>query len=146
MEWVVQRIYSNSSLYIGRVAPKTIHLYFIAICFIYINYILLVVVFKDASLYYILNRVISLNPNPKEAILKLLILYSILAKIATGSNLILRVNTDAAFCLTFTGYLYIGKISYTNKQRSKLLFIITKVTHLDIQFSPSKDYLTFYFK
>jgi hypothetical protein len=139
-------MYSNSSLYIGRVALKTLHLYLTVIYSIYINHILLFIVFKNALLYYILNGVISLNPNLKEATLKLLILYSIFAKIATSSNLILRVNTDATFCLIFVGYLYIGKISYTNKQRSKLLFIITKVTHLDIQFSPFRDYLTFHFK
>jgi hypothetical protein len=63
-----------------------------------------------------------------------------------SSNLILEVNTDTAFCFTFTGYLYISKISYTNKQRSKPLFTATKATYLNIQFSPSKDHLTFYFK
>jgi hypothetical protein len=98
------------------------------------------------SLCYILNRATSFNLSPKEATLKLLILYSILAKITTSSNLILGVNTNAAFCLIFTGYLCIGKISYTNKQQSELLFTVTKVTHLDIQFSPFKDYLIFYFK
>ena len=85
------------------------------ICFIYINRILLVIVFKNASLCHILDRAISLNPNLKEATLKLLILYSILTKIITSSNLILGVNTNTAFCLAFTGYLYIGEISYTNK-------------------------------
>jgi hypothetical protein len=133
-------------LYIGRVALKTLHLYFAIIRFIYINRILPVVVFENILLCYILDGVTSLNLNLKEATLKLLILYSILAKIATSSNLILKVNTNAAFCLAFTGYLYIGEISYTNKQWSKLLFTATKATYLDIQFSPSKDYLTFYFK
>ena len=130
----------------GRVALKTLYLYLAAICFIYINYILLVAVFKNASLYYILDRVISLNLNLKKATLKLLILYSILAKIITSSNSILGVNTNAAFCLTFIGCLRIGKISYTDKQRSEPLFTITKVTYLDIQFSPSKNHLTFYLK
>ena len=83
--------------------------------FIYINYILLVIVFKNASLYYILDRATSFNFNLKEATLKLLILYSILDKIVISSNLILGVNTDAAFCLAFTGCLYMGKISYTDK-------------------------------
>jgi hypothetical protein len=115
MEWVTQRIYSNSFLYIGRIALKTLRLYLTAIHSIYINRILSVIVFKNASLYHILDGVISLNPNLKEAILKLLILYSILAKIMTGSNLILGVNTNTAFCLAFIGYLYIGEISYTNK-------------------------------
>jgi hypothetical protein len=99
----------------GRVALKTLYLYLTAIRSIYISYILLVIVFKNTSLYYILDRATSLNPNPKEATLKLLILYSILTKIATSSNLIPRVNTNAAFCLAFTGYLCIGEISYTNK-------------------------------
>jgi hypothetical protein len=83
--------------------------------FIYINYILLVTVFKNALLYYILDRVTSLNPSLKDATLKLLILYNILTKIVINSNLILEVNIDTAFYLTFIGYLYIGKISYTNK-------------------------------
>ena len=100
----------------GRVALKTIRLYLTAIRSIYINYILLVIVFKNILLYYILDRVTSLNPSLKEATPKLLILYSILAKIATSSNLTLGVNTNAAFYLAFIGYLYIGKISYTNKQ------------------------------
>jgi hypothetical protein len=79
-------MYSNSSLYIGRVALKTIRLYLAAIRSIYINYILLVIVFKNALLYYILDRATSLNPSLKEATPKLLILRSILAKIATSSN------------------------------------------------------------
>jgi hypothetical protein len=133
-------------LYIGRVALKTIYLYLTTIRFIYINYIFPVIVFKNILLYYILNRVISLNPSLKEATLKLLILHNILAKIIINSNLILKVNIDAAFYLTFIGYLYIGKISYTNKQQFKLLFTITKATRLDIQFSPTKDHFTFYFK
>jgi hypothetical protein len=54
--------------------------------------------------------------NLKEATLKLLILYSILAKIIISSNLILGVNTNAAFYFTFIGCLCIGKISYTDKQ------------------------------
>ena len=130
----------------GRVALKILYLYLTVICSIYINYILLVIVFKNASLRHILDRVISFNFNLKEATPKLLILYSILAKIITSSNSILGVNTDTAFYLTFTGCFCIGKISYTNKQWSELLFITTKVTCLDIQFSPSKDYLTFYLK
>jgi hypothetical protein len=116
------------------------------ICSIYINCILLVAVFKNVSLYHILDKVTSFNLNLKEATLKLLILYSILAKIVISSNLILGVNTDATFYLAFIGCLYIGKISYTNKQRSKLLFTITKATYLDIQFSPFRDHLTFHLK
>ena len=130
----------------GRVALKTLCLYLTAIRFIYINCILLVIVFKNISLCYILNGVISFNLNLKEVTLKLLILYSILTKIMTSSNLILGVNTDAAFCLAFAGCFRMGEISYTDKQWSELLFIITKVIYLDIQFSPSKDYLTFYLK
>ena len=92
--------------------------------FVYINYILPVIVFKNVLLYHILDKAISLNSSLKEATLKLPILYSILTKIATSSNLILRVNTNATFYLTFTGYLYISEISYTNKQQSKLSFTI----------------------
>ena len=88
IEQVVQRIYSNSSPYIGRVALKTLRLYLTAIRSIYVNYVLLVIVFKNILLYYILDRVTSLNPSLKEATLKLLILRSILAKIVTSSNLI----------------------------------------------------------
>ena len=99
----------------GRIALKTLYLYLAVICFIYINYILLVVVFENVLLYYILDGVTSFNFNLKEATLKLLILYSILVKIVISSNLILGVNTDAAFYLTFTGYLYMGKIFYINK-------------------------------
>ena len=116
------------------------------IYFIYINHILLIIVFKNVSLYYILDGVISLNLNLKEATLKLLILYSILVKIVTSSNLILGVNTNTAFYLTFAGCLCIGKISYTNKQRSELLFTIIKATYLNIQFSPFRDHLTFHLK
>ena len=108
---------------------------------IYINCILLVTVFKN-----ILDGTISLNPNLKKATLKLPILYSILTKIITSSNLILGVNTNAAFCLTFTEYLCIGEIFYTNKQQSKPLFTVTKATYLNIQFSPFRDYFTFYLK
>jgi hypothetical protein len=115
MEWVVQKMYSNSSLYIGRVALKTIRLYLTAIHFIYINCVFPVTVFKNVLLCYILDRVTSYNPSLKEATLKLLILYSILAKIIINSNLILEANTDAAFYLTFIGCLCMSKISYTNK-------------------------------
>ena len=116
----------------GRVALKTLRLYLTAIRFIYINHILLVIVFKNALLYYILNGVTSLNFNLKEATLKLLISCNILAKIVISSNSILGVNTDAAFYLIFTGCLCIGEISYTNKQRSKPLFTIIKATRLNI--------------
>ena len=133
-------------MHIGRVALKTLYLYFTMIRSIYINYILLVIVFKNTLLYYILDRATFFNPNLKEATLKLLILYSIFIKIATSSNLILGVNTDAAFCLAFAGYLCIGEISYTNKQWSKPSFTVTKATCLDIQFSPFRDYLTFRLK
>jgi hypothetical protein len=139
-------MYSNSSLYISRVALKTIYLYLTAIHSIYINYILLVIVFKNALLCYILNRTTSLNPSLKEAILKLLILYTILTKIITNSNLTLKVNTDTTFYFTFIGCFCIGEISYTNKQRSKPLFTVTKTTHLNVQFSPSRDYFIFYLK
>jgi hypothetical protein len=130
----------------GRVASKTLYLYLTVICFIYIDYILLVTVFENVLLRYILDGATSLNPNLKEATLKLLILYSILAKIVTSSNLILKVNTNAAFYFAFTGCLCIGEISYTDKQWSELSFTVTEVTCLDIQFSPSRDHLTFYFK
>src|ERR1700722_8886871 len=113
-------MYGNSSPYIGRVALKTIHLYLAAIRSIYVNCVLLVTVFKNVLLYYILDGATSLNPSPKEATPKLPILRSILAKIATSSNSIQGVNTDAVFCLAFAGCLRIGEISYTNKQRSKL--------------------------
>ena len=116
----------------GRVALKTLYLYLIIIYSIYINCILLVVVFENALLYYILDRAISLNLNPKEATPKLPILYSILAKIVISSNSILGVNTDAAFYLTFAGCLCIGEISYTDKQRSEPLFAVIKATCLDI--------------
>ena len=116
----------------GRVALKTLYLYFAIICSIYINHILLVIVFKNISLYHILDRATSLNPNLKKATLKLLILYNIFIKIIISSNLISGVNTNTTFYLIFIGYLYIGKISYINKQRSKLLFTITKTTYLDI--------------
>jgi len=99
----------------GRVAPKTIRLYLAAIRSTHVNYILPVAVFKNTLLRRILDGATSLNPSPKEAIPKLLILRSILAKIATSSNSIIGVNTDAAFYLAFTGYLRIGEISYTNK-------------------------------
>ena len=116
----------------GKVALKTIYLYLAAICSIYINYIFLVIVFKNILLYYILDGVTFLNFNLKEATLKLLILYSILIKIAISSNLILRVNTDTAFCLAFAGCLRMGEISYTNKQQSEPLFAVTKATCLNI--------------
>jgi hypothetical protein len=130
----------------GRVALKTLRLYLTAIRSTHVNYILPVIVFKNALLCRILDGVTSLNFNLKEATPKLPILRSILAKIATSSNLIPGVNTDAAFCLAFAGCLRMGEISYTDKQRSKLLFTATKATRLDVQFSPSRDYLTFHLK
>ena len=114
------------------VALKILRLYLAVIHFIYINCILLVIIFKNISLCYVLNRATSLNFNLKKATLKLPILYSILMKIIISSNLILGVNTNTAFCLAFIGCLYIGKISYTNKQQSELLFTIIKATYLDI--------------
>jgi hypothetical protein len=99
----------------GRVALKTLYLYLAVIYFTHIDYILPVTVFENISLCHILDGATSLNPNPKKATLKLLILYSILVKIIISSNLILRVNTNAAFCLAFTGCLCIREISYTDK-------------------------------
>ena len=80
IEWIVQRTYGNSSLYIGRVALKTLYLYLTIIYSIYINRILLVIVFKNILLYYILNKTISLNPSLKEATLKLLIYIAFLLR------------------------------------------------------------------
>jgi hypothetical protein len=130
----------------GRVALKTLRSYLTTIYSIYVDRILLVTVFENASLHYILDGATSLNPNLKEATLKLLISHSILTKIVTSSNLIPGVNTNATFCLAFTGYLYIREISYINKQQSKPLFTATKATYLDIQFSLSRNHFTFYFK
>ena len=59
-------MYSNSSLYIGRVVLKTIYLYLAAIHSIYIDYVLLVIVFKNVLLCRILDRATSLNPSLKE--------------------------------------------------------------------------------
>jgi hypothetical protein len=89
----------------GRVALKTIYLYLTAICSIYINYILPVIVFKNILFCYILDKATSLNLSLKEVVLKLLISCSIFAKIVINGNLILQANIDAAFCLTFIGYL-----------------------------------------
>jgi hypothetical protein len=133
-------------LYIGRVALKTLHLYFAVIYSTHIDYILPVAVFENVSLCYILDGATSLNPNLKEATPKLLILYSILAKIVISSNLILGVNTNAVFYFAFTGCLCMGEISYTDKQQSELLFAATKATCLDVQFSPFRDHLTFCLK
>jgi hypothetical protein len=116
------------------------------ICSIYIDRILPVAVFENALLCYILNGVTSFNFNLKEATLKLLILYSIFTKIVISSNLILGVNTDAAFYLAFVGCLCIGEISYTDKQRSEPLFAVIKATCLDVQFSLFRDYLIFCLK
>jgi len=99
----------------GRVALKTLRLYLAVIRSIHVNHILLVAVFENVLLCRILDGATSLNPNLKEATPKLLILYSILTQIATSSNSILGVNTNAAFCLAFIGCLCIGEISYTNK-------------------------------
>jgi hypothetical protein len=92
-------MYSNSSLYIGRVALKTIHLYLTVIYSIHINYILPVTVFKNTLLCHILDGATSLNPSLKKATLKLLILYTILAKIVTNSNSTLEVNIDTVTVL-----------------------------------------------
>jgi hypothetical protein len=100
----------------GRVALKTLRSYLTTIYSIYVDRILLVTVFENTSLHYILDGATSLNPNLKEATLKLLISHSILTKIVISSNLIPGVNTNATFCLAFTGYLYIREISYINKQ------------------------------
>ena len=51
------------------------------------------------------------NFNLKEVTLRLLILYSIFAKIAISNNLILGVNTNAAFYFAFAGCLRMGEIS-----------------------------------
>ena len=130
----------------GRVALKTLRLYFIAIRSTHVDRILLVIVFENASLCRILDGATSFNPSLKKATLKLPISRSILAKIVTSNNSIPGVNTDAAFCLAFAGCLRMGEISYTNKQRSELLFAATKATCLNVQFSPSGDYLTFRLK
>ena len=50
----------------GRVALKTIRLYFAAIRSTYIDYVLPVAVFKNMSLRRILNGATSLNPSLKE--------------------------------------------------------------------------------
>jgi len=146
MEWVAQRTYGNSSPHMGRVASKTLRSYLAAIRSTHVDRILPVAVFENASLRRILDGATSLNPNPKEATPKLPISRSILAQIATSSNSIPGVNTDAAFCLAFAGCLRMGEISYTDKQRSEPSFAATKATRSDVQFSPSGDHLTFRLK
>ena len=123
-----------------------LHLYFATICFTYVDCIFLIAVFKNVSFYCILNGATSFNPSPKKITPKLPISCSIFVKIATNSNLIPKANTNAAFCLAFAKCLYIGEISYTDKQQSEPLFATTKATHLDIQISPFGDYFIFHFK
>ncbi|KAF1982035.1 hypothetical protein K402DRAFT_317844, partial [Aulographum hederae CBS 113979] len=56
------------------------------------------------------------------------------------------ITLDAAFCLAFAGFLRMGEITYTDKQRSEHSFAATKVTRSDVKISSSGDHMTFRLK
>ena len=63
----------------------------------------------------------------------------------THSSLLSNINTNTAFTLTFTRFLYIGKITYTTTElRNPTTFLTQKATYSNITFTPRG--LTFYLK
>jgi hypothetical protein len=58
-----------------------------------------------------------------------------------NSAVIDNINSNTAFCLTFTAFLYIGEFTYTAKEAVDLTtFIATKLIKSDIHFMEDYNY------
>jgi hypothetical protein len=83
-----------------------------------------------------------LFPSTKKT--KLLIIKDILDKIITFRPYKANTNVDAAFIIVFTGFLYIGEITYLNRKAKD--FSTIRALRSDIRIAPNSYLIVFYLK
>jgi hypothetical protein len=75
---------------------------------------------------------------------KLLITKDILNKIITFRPYKANINIDAVFTMAFTGFLYIGEITYLNRKAKD--FSTIRALRSDIRIAPNGYLIVFYLK
>ena len=126
----------------GKIKPKTLFNYIFTIWSCYIDLNHLITAFKDHTIKRALAGAILLFPFTKK--FKLLIIKDILDKIVTFSPCKANINMDAAFIITFIGFLYIREIIYPNKKAKD--FSIIKALCSNIRIAPDSYLMVFYLK
>ena len=91
------------------------------------DYGILITAFKDPIVYQLLARVATISPLVKKD--KQPITRDILAQVVIYSLLLLDINIDTVFTLTFTRILQMGKIIYAIAElKNQTIFLIKKAT------------------
>jgi hypothetical protein len=91
------------------------------------DYSILIIAFKDPIVHQLLARAAAISPLAKKD--KQPITRDILAQVVTHGPLLLDVNTNTIFTLTFTRFLRIGKITYTTAElKNQTTFLVKKAT------------------
>jgi len=85
---------------------------------------------------------ILLFPSTKKT--KLPIIKDILDKIITLRPYKADTNVDVAFTIAFTGFLYIGEITYLNRKAKD--FSTIKALYSDVRIAPNSYLMVFYLK
>jgi len=75
---------------------------------------------------------------------KLLIIKDILDKIIILRPCKADINVDIAFIIAFIGFLYIGEITYLNREAKD--FSTTKALYSDVRIAPNSHLMVFYLK
>jgi len=75
---------------------------------------------------------------------KLLIIKDILNKIVTFKPYKVDINIDAVFIMVFTGFLYIGEITYPNRKAKD--FSTIRALYNNIRIAPNSYLIVFYLK
>ena len=75
---------------------------------------------------------------------KLPIIKDILDKIITLRPCKADTNIDAAFTMAFTGFLYIGEITYLNRKAKD--FSTIKALYSNVRIAPNSHLMVFYLK
>jgi len=84
----------------------------------------------------------SLFPSTKKT--KLPIIKDILDKIVTSRPYKADVNVDMVFIMAFTGFLYIGEITYLNRKAKD--FSTIRALYNNIRIAPNGHLIVFYLK
>ena len=126
----------------GRIKLETLFNYISVIQSYYVDLGYLITAFKDYTIKRALARAILLFLFTKKS--KLPIIKDILNKIITFSSCKADINVDAAFIMTFTGFLYIEEIIYLNKKAKD--FSTTKALYSDVRITPNSHLIVFYLK
>jgi hypothetical protein len=126
----------------GKIKLETLSNYISVIQSRYIDLGHSIAAFKDYIIKRALAGAISLFLSTKKS--KLLITKDILDKIVTFSPYKADINIDAVFIMAFTGFLYIGEITYPNRKVKD--FSTTKALYSDVRIAPNSHLIVFYLK